>query len=384
VFPVDSHTDAAAWYSALHQRVFQEEVRLTSLDPNATFTWVAGTLFSSEHARGPDRFVAAGVPDAIDATVTDQTELAAFGQIALRVTKRLTASAGLRIGHSSYDSRYDSIPASPPFHAAAADTWMTPRFVLSHQVDAHNLLYLTAAKGYGSAGVYPGPPLVPYPPETLWSYEIGSKNDVLHRRVHLDASVFHIHWDNGPPNFSFANNENEPVPGTADSNGFDLAVQAEITERVRMGLGIAYTDARFTQTLTVKGGVLVRKGDTVGGAPWSVTASLERDFTLRRGVTGSVRAENVFHSRNPGPYFADNPAAGLFYSSNHPDPSTNVLNLRADLKWSSFELAAIVSNVLDSRPILGIAQPLGGALNGVPTAQTLTPRTLNVSGTWRF
>jgi hypothetical protein len=267
---------------------------------------------------------------------------------------------------------------------------MTPRFVLSYQADEHNLLYLTAAKGYGSAGVYPGSAgagnePTPYPPDTLWSYEIGTKNDLLDSRVHLSSSVFHIRWNNGQLDSSYVNGETLPIPGAAESNGFDLAVQALVTERVRVSLGIAYTDARFNQTLTFGGDVLVRKGDTVGGAPWSLTASVERDFTLYRGVTGSVRAEDVFHSHNPGPYYTDNPAARFFFHPGLPDPSTNVLNLRTDLYWRGFELAAFVSNALDARPTLGVTQPSDGSSpNGVSTALTLTPRTLNVSGTWRF
>jgi outer membrane receptor protein involved in Fe transport len=378
--PPVSYTDAVAWYAGLKQRAFFEEVRLTSHDPDAALTWVAGTVLSSLHARHPNRIVATSMPDLIDATVTRQTQLAGFGQIALRLTKRLTASAGLRIGHS----QYDAVTETPPiFHAAAADTWMTPRFVLSYQVDEHSLLYFTAAKGYGSAGVYPGSAganePTPYPPETLWSYEIGTKNDLLDGRVHLSASVFHIRWNNGPPDSSYVNGETLPVPGTAESNGFGLEVQAQVMEQVSVGLGIAYTDARFTQTFTFGGDVLVRKGDTVGGAPWGVTASIERNFTLHRGITGSVRAEDVFHSHNPGPYVSDNPAAGFFYNPGLPDPSTNILNLRADLRWAGFELAAFVSNALDSRPTLGLSSPIG-----IPIAVTLTPRTLNVSGTWRF
>lgn len=385
--PPVSYTDAVADYVGLKQSTFFEEVRLTSLDPEAALTWIAGTAFSSGHARHPDRTVAPAMPDLIDATVIDQTQLAAFGQISLRVTERLTASAGLRIGHSEYNSATETPPI---FHAAAADTWMTPRFVFSYQADEHNLFYMTAAKGYGSAGVYPGGSgagnePTPYPPDTLWSYEIGAKNDLLDGRVHVSSSVFHIRWNNGQPDSSYENGETLPIPGAAESNGFGLAVQAFVTERVRVDLGIAYTDARSTQTLTFGGEVLVRKGDTVGGAPWSVTASIERDFILYRGVTGSVRAEDAFHSHNPGPYYSDNPAARLFYTPSLPDPSTNVLNLRADLQWRGFELAAFASNALNSRPALGVSPPDEGyPPNGIPTALTLTPRTLNVSATWRF
>jgi outer membrane receptor protein involved in Fe transport len=370
-----SYADAQMRDYALRQKVFSQEVRLTSTNPNEALSWITGVFFSSEHTRHPHRTVASGLTDFGDATVTQQSEVAGFAQIALKVTERLTGSAGLRIGRS----KYDSVTEAPPiFHAAAADTWMTPRFVLSYQADERNLFYLTAAKGYGSGGVYPGIDSPgPYPPDTLWSYEIGSKNDLLNGRLHLDASIFHIHWNNGGPDYNLVG-EIDPVPGTADSDGFDVAIQALVTERIRVGLGIAYTDARYTQTLKVGDAVFVRKGDAVGGSPWSVTASIERDFPLRGGVTASVRAEDVFHSHNPGPLYSENPDSP-FYFPFPTDPATNVLNARVDVRWSDFDVAALVSNALDSHPTLVIDQGVAG-----PAALTLTPRTVGLSGTWRF
>jgi len=54
---------------------------------------------------------------------------------------------------------------------------------------------------------------------------------------------------------------------------------------------------------------------------------------------------------------------------------TNVLNLRAEVRWPRFDAEVFVSNALDSHP---------RTFPGDPAASTLTPRTLNVSGTWRF
>jgi hypothetical protein len=256
---------------------------------------------------------------------------------------------------------------------------MTPRFVLSYHADEHNLLYLAAAKGYGSGGVYPG--AAAYPPDALWSYEIGSKNDLLGGRMHLDTSVFHIRWNNGPPSENPLRGEYSATPGTAVSNGFGLAVQALVTERVRVGLGIAYAQARHTQTLKVGGVVLIQNGDGVYGSnkeipPWNVTASIEREFPMRR-VTVNVRAEDVFHSRNPGPFNSQDLASPYSYfpPGFSVDPSTNVLNIRAAVRWSGFDVTAFVNNALGSQPTLQ---------NGSGIGFTLTPRTLGLSGTWRF
>jgi outer membrane cobalamin receptor len=97
---------ANAWsVFGLEQRASLAEVRLTSLDPDAVLTWVTGVLASREHARHPYQSTASGN----DATVTDQNQLAGFGQMAVKVAKDLTASAGVRVGH------WTPSPSTPTF-----------------------------------------------------------------------------------------------------------------------------------------------------------------------------------------------------------------------------------------------------------------------------
>jgi iron complex outermembrane recepter protein len=377
--PPPNRTYAVAWDAALKQEMFFQEVRLTSADSKSRLEWMAGTLYSHEHMHFPQREVQNGLTDFADAISVTKSQIAGFGQIALRITKRLTATAGVRIGRSNYG--YDT--QTPPTSAgAAADTWVTPRFVLSYQMNEQDLLYLTAAKGYGSGGVYPG--LIPftpqlYPPDSLWGYEIGSKTDLWEGRLHLDVSAFHIRWNNGPLDLRLVTGEQDPVPGTANSNGFDLAVQALPGERLTAALAISYVDARYAETLPAGDPQpWVRNGDTVEGPPWSVTAWIEQSYRLRRNVTASIRAEDAFHSRNPGPLYTDNPYSP-FYDGRLADPSKNVLNLRAALRSTRFEAAVFVNNALGAQPLLSRI-PFG---NG-PTALTLTPRTVGVSALWRF
>jgi TonB dependent receptor len=373
--PPASPAVAAAAYFGLEQQMYTGEVRLTSTDPDASLTWVAGTFASREHAHLSERD-----PDSItEATVTDQSQLMAFGQIDLKLTRRLTASIGSRVGRS----RYESFNELLPFRARASDTWMAPRFGLSWQGDEHGLFYLTVAKGYGSGGVsgLPTAPPHPYPPEGLWSYEVGSKHVLLNGRLHFDAGLFHIHWNNGQPDANSASFEGI-VPGTGESNGFDLTAQTRVSEQGRLALGVAYTDARVTQTVTRPGQLFVRDGDSLGGSPWSVTASIEHDFPLRDDVAVSVRVEDVFRS-SPGPAFFDNPNSALYIPSVALDPSTNILNIRASVRWSGITLPAILSNALGSQPTYAstfTGPPPGGA----SSALTLAPRTLSISGTWQF
>src|SRR6516164_8426119 len=42
-------------------------------------------------------------------------------------------------------------------------------------------------------------------------------------------------------------------------------------------------------------------------SPWNVGAALEYSAALARGATATLRADDIFRSRNPGPFAANDP-----------------------------------------------------------------------------
>jgi iron complex outermembrane receptor protein len=384
------YADAATLGVDFKTRMFSQEARLTSADPGAAFTWIAGLFYSNVEKREASAVVPVLSPvEGANATVIDETQIEGFGQIGLRIAKRLTASAGLRTGRS----KYDAVTEAPPiFRANAGETWVAPRYGLSYQFDEHNLLYLTVAKGYRSGGVYPavpcGGPDV-YPSDTVWSYELGAKNDLWGGRVHIEPSVFHIKWHDTDALFQGDCSFGGVPQGGVASNGFELSAQALVTAHLRAGLALAYTDAHYTQTVKVGDAVIVHNGDALLGysgvlSPWNVTASLEYRVGPVNGITVTLRGEDVFHSRNPGPFIWDDPSSPFYFPGGwRVDPSVNALNLRASMRWPSFDLELFVNNALDTQPILGSQRPGGGDLNSF-LATTFRPRTVGLSTTRRF
>jgi iron complex outermembrane recepter protein len=365
-------------YFGVEQHVYSGEVRLSCPDPDATLGWVGGLIASHEHTHNPV-WPAGGFYDDM---VVDRNQVAAFGQLALKVTTRLTANAGVRIGHSEHQ---DATIAPPAFYDAASDTWSAPRFGLSWQLDGDNLIYLTAARGYGSGGVYPLNP-VAFPPDTLWSYEVGSKHDLLDHRLRIQAGLFHIRWNNpwAPGIDKLTQQEHDDIPGKAVSNGFDLATQALITRHTRAAVEVAYANAHVTQTVTVNEVLLVRGGAHLPISPWNATASLEQEFPLRGDVTASLRLEDAFRG-NSGITYLNDPTTltSPEHVVSHTEPSVNILNIRGAVTWPSLEVAASLRNALNSHPLLsGLAN---GVDNTDPTQVfTLVPRTLSASAAWRF
>jgi hypothetical protein len=133
--------------------------------------------------------------------------------------------------------------------------------------------------------------------------------------------------------------------------------------------------------------VTVRAGDAVGilphvASPWNAAASLVYTLPLANGVSAELIAQEVFRSRNPGPFASDNPTSAYYAQGNVPDPSTNLVNLRAGLRWAHCDLDLFVNNALDARPTM---QSTNGA-PGFPVffATTLRPRAIGLSAGLRF
>jgi iron complex outermembrane recepter protein len=233
-------------------------------------------------------------------------------------------------------------------------------------VDPNNLFYVSIAKGYRIGGVNsplptycPGTAPDTYSSDSLWSYEIGSKNKLFENRLQIDASAFHVDWKNIQQSVLLSACEYGYTAnaGDAASNGFDLALQALVMKDLTMSLGVGYTHATFTKNVTVGGVPIVQKGDVIGlvpnvPAPWVVTLSGDYNVALTGEITGYLWAEDAYHSKSPGPFSNEIPLGVSYAPNNVPNPATNLLDLRSGLKWDKYDVSVFVNNALDSHPNL--------------------------------
>jgi outer membrane receptor protein involved in Fe transport len=349
----------------LSQKVFSQELALSSQEADTRFRWSAGigywdrriheTSWAGNHQEGSD-----------SETVSDYATLAAYGELAFDFNDRLTASAGLRIARADYEA---DTRIEPRTHVENRDDYAAPDFGLTYEVDAQRSVYLTAARGYRAGGVYApvfgcgnldGP--VPYPADDLWSYELGTKHSgIFDGRLDLDASAFHIQWSHSeePPNVGCIALSYLP-PSAAASHGISFASRLFLNDQLRLGLSVAYTDGHYTKTIDP----LTRDGDPLSVPPWVVTASIERDFLLAEAMI-SARADYTYRYMNQGP-----------------EPTTRMLNLRAVLARKRLEASLFIANALDSQPTFGIAHVCCD--DPFFTASTFRPRTVGLSATWRL
>ncbi len=409
-FPL-SYSDAKPEHLTLVQNVWSERLSLSNADPTAFVTWLIGTDYERAHYIEKQDLATSALSDGgeirgAEAADRSTTQVGIYGEADVHFTARLTGSLGLRAEEETYDSRQllaasaaNLPPLSSANHGFLAEGHrmpVAPSVVMSFQPDEHDLFYGSVAKGYRAGGPNPQlgvacpiPTPASYGPDSLWSIEVGSKSSLLDNRLQIDSSVFYMRW--------LSRQIQIPVPGcgygytinagVARSDGFELALQAALSNRLTAKLTVAFANARYLQTVFEGTQVVAARGDTLGAlplvpSPWSSTPSLEYRIAKSGGVTFSATVWDVFHSRNPGPFTTDNPNAVVFAPDRRADPATNMLNFSAVAAWPRFDLSFFLNNALSSQPFLQYR-------NRVPTdtlfyATTFRPRTMGLRAQWRI
>lgn len=396
-----SYADAVPTQIGGHQYQFTQEVRLASGDGAAPVSWLAGLFYARVRQRTASVSYSVLDPQAPYITYrTDDgsTDMAAFGNLTLRFSSQWRAFAGARLTRARTEVATQALgfvyPAPGLVHADLHETPLTPRFGLTYEDGPEHLFYATAAKGFRTGGTNPVRPdmceptsIHPYGGDSLWSYELGTKHELLDR-LRLDGSLFYIVWKNiqsdalAPCTYPDIVNA-----GSARSRGFDLTIDLAAGARTDLKLAVAFVDARYSSTARSGSDVIVARGTVVGGAlycpaPWSATLSAEHHVELGAGLAIYAGAEYVVHSHNPGPFLEGDRASSSYNPGLRSDPATQLLDLRIGVIRAGLDIELSAFNVLDATPILlrdddAVSSPLY-------YGQTLRPRTLALSVSRRF
>lgn len=427
-----------------NQESFTQEVRLESSSFGDRLEWTVGVFYQQtdqlskqfvENRFLPDLFHdVQGVPFAVafgqglasgrytfaqDPVLGTDEQIAVFGQADLRLTDALTLTAGLRYGETKFEAEahYEGPVVGLPVNDAGSQTEypLTPKLGLQYDLTDDNMVYVSASKGFRVGGYNPqvglpciaqlatlgytpfaGNPTgrpVTFQSDTLWSYEVGSKNAVLGGRGTLNASAYYIDWSdiqqgiNLQCGFPFTVNA-----GSVVSKGFDLEGSFMLTDGLTLGMAVGYNHAEYQETVFGGPGAavpLVSEGDRVAGSPWSVALSGQYSFELIERPA-FFRLDYEFKSEGPD----DTPGLNTANRSPvlppldplvaRPSPETHTLQARLGMEVGNATVSVFVKNLLNENPNLGRGD---SALRPVPfgpdqhnyTGYTLTPRTFGAT-----
>src|ERR1700678_78819 len=257
-----------------------------------------------------------------------------------------------------------------------------------------------------------------YASDSLWSYELGSKDTFFDNTLQIDASIFYIDWNNIQQNVYLPSCGEQFTAnlGKAKSVGGDIEVLYKPIQALTFDLTAAYTDARLTKT-SCAGSMaydnasssciapgaspsrpIATDGDALLGAPWAFTASSEYHFPEWQGRTPYFRVDVQHSTAQKSLLAGQDPNNGLFDNTLPGLPSVNNLSLRAGLRFNGFDISAYANNVTNAHPLMFEARDIAptagppgtGASQLGPTTDDLyygrgvRPRTIGVTATYRY
>jgi iron complex outermembrane recepter protein len=406
---------------------FVEEIRFAST-LSGPLQFVVGAFYSDFHGRVPfaslypgatvpnlDDQLTGGVPNNSDGIAnlvfaqdfhTDIQEPAVFGELSYDITSSLKATAGLRWYQVKITSEgYEAGLATGSFDRTVSpsvtnkENGTNPKFELDYHFTPDQMVYGLASKGFRPGGVVPiVPPGTPGTPndcvaalaavnpsitladtrsfhsDSLWNYEIGTKNAFLDHRVVLNAAAFSIRWNNIQQavllqcGFQFIANA-----GAAESKGGELDLRARATDRLDVSLGVGYQHAKITE----KGESPQPVGSPVFNTPdWTGNAALT--YTLP--LTSNWNSVSVL----------DYSYVGSSYSANNNPtdprkrPAYRLLNARLAFSNGKTELALVGKNLTNEVTNLGDNRSIAAEVPGRPRLFINQPRTIGVEASVRF
>jgi len=423
------------------QQNFTQEFRIQSNDPSSRLQWTAGFFYSFNRQQSNEQIFDSQLPQLtallwpFDAAYNangqlnaSQTLINAWGEALLpggvdydnntrsqdkqealyadatySITRKLRLNVGLRYAWTSFrfinsnDGAQDllddgGVPAVAT--GGKSEQPFTPKVSLSYQVTPDDMVYATASKGYRIGGATPPLPAVAcgtgfpdaYNSDSVWNYEVGTKDRFLDRTLQVSASAFYISWSNIQQAFyvpacgiQFTTNA-----GDAVSKGFDFQGQWEIAHHLELDASVGYTDATFTTTaLDANGDILDEKGDALDAdtGPWTFTLGAQYDFTAL-GQDAFVRLDDEYNSKRTAPIPNEDSRTAFYDPGLRPNPAVNQLSGRLGVNIKRWDFALFANNIYNAHPQLNLQHEDAQTL--LYEAETLRPRTIGLAADYRF
>lgn len=268
--------------------IFSQELRISSLK-DSTISWVAGlSYFRSDYDmdRLQTSLLFASNNGTYDTRILSQT-WAAFGDVSVPITDRLTFSGGLRLAHDTQElnSLYVSngYPGTVPFFQQARsydDTYLTGRAALSWKWNEDVMSYVSIARGYSSGGFERytlnaeiGEFAPSFLPSKVLTYEFGNKALLLNKRLELNGSLFYNNVIDGQlASFDAANFVYSFSNQDYFSYGAELEARFHVNEHWSLSGGLGLTKSSMIN-VDPASGTGAADGNQVPNSP-EVTANI--------------------------------------------------------------------------------------------------------------
>jgi len=181
---------------------------------------------------------------------------AGFGDFNWAFADKFRLSFGGRWTHDTkiLNNGFEGAPFPP---GEASFSKFTPKVGIDYRPNAETMVYASFTRGYRSGGFSPragdaARADTPFQPETVDSYEIGTKLDLFDRKVQLNLAGFVADYKNMQQNLTIpctCSTGNQTITGNVPGGALIKGLEGDLTVRPMQGLKItatvAYTDSHF-------------------------------------------------------------------------------------------------------------------------------------------
>ena len=278
-----------------HIHNFIQEVRAVS-DSNAPLRWVVGAFYKDRHR---DTALPLNLLDLSGETPTlpfftiddvrNDKEYALYGEATYDFNKLFSVVLGGRYTHQTISYTTAQVDLAEfifgfPTYTDIGDTSysiFTPKGSLLFHPNDDWTVYATIAQGFRGPGVknfYTGGEST-YGAETVLTYEIGAKTELLDKRLFVDFAVYYNDWTNMQIPLTFGAPWQSEITnaGKARTEGVEMESRFAINANWQVGVSGAWAASKVLKYDVDPGAV----GNQIGRDPkWTGSAYVNADFPM--------------------------------------------------------------------------------------------------------
>ncbi len=351
---------------------WSQEFRLTSPENGGKFQWVTGVYGATD-----DTYAKAHTPaySSVRDTWMENDTLAVFGQGTYTPIAPLHLTAGLRYEHQELEGRQiNQFAANTRYQRSDNNDELLPKLSAAYDVTKTIMAYASFSQGFLTGGYdfyfSNGPEDLYFKPEHTTNYEIGVKTSFWENRLIINAAAFHldiedkqvVEWPVGQP----VSARNVTNAAQAESDGFELELQAKPARGMDLFAGVGYTEAKFDQWVS----------DQSGGGSYDYSGNYLMDaprFTFHIGA--QYRMSNGLFCRvdllGTGDYYSD------AENQNKVD-GREIVNLKLGYEQEHYDVILWANNLFDERYVTSRVNYLGSMV------QDGEPRSVGITLRYRF
>ena len=330
---------------------FSQEFRLASATDNE-FGWVVGAIYAdSDRKSGQDslglyREGVAVFSGGSSRFFRASKASAFFANVNYQLNEQVVVTAGARYFEDDRTYRFNDSEAK-------RETFdhVSPMVSLSYMLSNDISIYASISEGFRSGGFNRAEGADEFQPETVRTYEFGSKALLLEGRLSTEFALFHSQYFDYQAADINESSFGRPIvvnPGEVDIEGVEFALQFIASDNLSIGLSGHYVDTEF-----------VKISDTSSsfnlGDPVDYTPKYSASITTKLNFEGPFSAE--------GFALLDFSTQGGNFNTRQPvqvkSNSIGLLNAQVSLQWESLTARLFGRNLTNERDLLTPVRPPG-------------------------